>query len=101
MKTNGLSLSVLLAVLLSMATLLAPSDLRAETLRFAIASEPTSIDPLFQGLLTNDALASHIFGVLVRKTDAIQYVPDLAVSWKLINDTTWEFKLRQGVKFHD
>ena len=23
------------------------------------------------------------------------------MSWKPINDTTWEFKLRQGVKFHD
>jgi peptide/nickel transport system substrate-binding protein len=27
--------------------------------------------------------------------------PGLAVSWKPINDTTWEFKLRQGVTFHD
>jgi ABC-type dipeptide transport system, periplasmic component len=27
--------------------------------------------------------------------------PNLAVSWKTIDDTTWEVKLRQGVKFHD
>lgn len=27
--------------------------------------------------------------------------PRLAVSHKLINDTTWEFKLRRGVKFHN
>src|SRR5438552_3410827 len=28
-------------------------------------------------------------------------VPNLALSWKALNDTTWEVKLRQGVKFHD
>ena len=27
--------------------------------------------------------------------------PLLATSWERINDTTWRFKLRQGVKFHD
>src|SRR5688572_27803219 len=27
--------------------------------------------------------------------------PRLATSWERINDTTWRFKLRQGVKFHD
>ena len=27
--------------------------------------------------------------------------PRLAVSWEKVNDTTWRFKLRQGVKFHD
>ena len=28
-------------------------------------------------------------------------MPSLAVSWQLLNDTTWEFKLRPGVKFSD
>ena len=27
--------------------------------------------------------------------------PHLAASWKMLNDTEWEFKLRPGVKFHD
>jgi len=27
--------------------------------------------------------------------------PHLVTEWKIINDTTWEFKLRPGVKFHN
>ncbi|MBN8909694.1 MAG: ABC transporter substrate-binding protein, partial [Rhodospirillales bacterium] len=33
------------------------------------------------------------------KTDEIQ--PDLATEWKLVDPSTLEFKLRQGVKFHN
>jgi peptide/nickel transport system substrate-binding protein len=28
-------------------------------------------------------------------------VPGLALAWKPLNDTTWEFTLRRGVRFHD
>ena len=31
----------------------------------------------------------------------MKVVPQLAESWKVINDTTWEFKLRRGIKFHN
>ena len=27
--------------------------------------------------------------------------PGLAMSWKPVDETTWEFKIREGVKFHD
>jgi peptide/nickel transport system substrate-binding protein len=42
-----------------------------------------------------------MFDRLIMPDDKQQLLPGLAVSWKPINDTTWEFKLRKGVKFHD
>lgn len=38
----------------------------------------------------------HIFGRLVDQDAKQKLVPDLAESWKAIDDTTWEFKLRKG-----
>ena len=38
---------------------------------------------------------------LVFNGDKVEYKPGIAESWKLVNDTTYEFKIRQGVKFHN
>ena len=38
---------------------------------------------------------------LLRISQDLKIEPVLATSYKLVNDTTWEFKLRKGVKFHN
>lgn len=60
-----------------------------------------SMDPHYLYLSTNMAYAQHIFEPLVARDVNSQPIPGLAASWRLIDDQTWEFKLRQGVKFHD
>jgi peptide/nickel transport system substrate-binding protein len=73
----------------------------AGELTIGLASEPSSIDPHFHNLGPNNALARVIFDRLIMPDETQQLRPGLAVSWKPIDDTTWEFKLRKGVKFHD
>ncbi|WP_223423823.1 ABC transporter substrate-binding protein [Tateyamaria pelophila] len=73
----------------------------AEKLTIGLASEPTAMDPHFHNLGPNNAMTLHIFDRLVDQNEKQQLVPGLAVSWKPIDDLTWEFKLREGVKFHD
>jgi len=42
-----------------------------------------------------------IYEGLVKFNKDRNIVPSLATSWEQIDNKTWEFKLRQGVKFHD
>ena len=76
------------------------SALSAE-LKIGLASEPTSIDPNYHNLGPNSAIAYHFFDRLVHQDNKQRLVPGLATSWKALDDLTWEFKLRKGVKFHD
>ena len=42
-----------------------------------------------------------VYESLVQHNADLTLVPGLAVSWDLIDPTTWRFMLRQGVTFHD
>lgn len=47
-------------------------------------------------------ITMHLYDTLVyRNPKSFEYEPLLATSWKLVDDLTWEFKLREGVTFHD
>lgn len=43
----------------------------------------------------------HLFDALVFKNPDGTFAPGLAESWSALDDLTWEFHLRDGVKFHD
>jgi peptide/nickel transport system substrate-binding protein len=73
----------------------------AQELRIGLASEPTAMDPHYHNLSPNNSLLNHIFERLVGQDERQRMVPELAESWKTIDPTTWEIKLRRNVKFHD
>jgi peptide/nickel transport system substrate-binding protein len=72
-----------------------------QDLKIAVAADVTSIDPHFFNLFPNNNIAEHVFDKLVQMDPDSRMIPGLATSWKTIDDRTWEFKLRKGVKFHD
>lgn len=73
----------------------------AQTLTIGVRGGPDSIDPHFTATGTHAEALKHVFDTLVWSGDGLELMPRLAESWKVINDNTWEFKLRRGVKFHD
>jgi peptide/nickel transport system substrate-binding protein len=75
--------------------------LQAADLSIALGADVTSIDPHFHNLTPNNNVANHIFETLVAKDARGQLRPGLAESWRAVDDLTWEFRLRKGVKFHD
>jgi peptide/nickel transport system substrate-binding protein len=79
----------------------AASTAAAADLRIGLAADVTSMDPHFVNIQPNNLVAWHVFDALTRVDENARLVPGLAESWKATDATTWEFKLRRGVKFHD
>jgi peptide/nickel transport system substrate-binding protein len=68
----------------------------------ALGSDISSLDPHMHNVRVMLILAWHLFDNLIgRDPTSMKPVPHLAESWHLIDELTWEFKLRQGVKFHN
>lgn len=90
-----------LAVAALAAGIAAAPQAAAQELKIAVAADVTSIDPHFFNLFPNNNIAEHIFDKLVQMDADSRMIPGIATSWKALDPTTWEFKLRKGVRFHD
>src|SRR5687768_9887871 len=88
-----------LAILLLLLTFAATAA--AADLSIALGGDVTSMDPHFHNLTPNNNIGAHVFDTLVAKDAAGRIKPALAESWRAVDDLTWEFKLRKGVRFHD
>lgn len=74
--------------------------LAATTLTIGAATFP---DSLMTGVssATSESLVLQTYDTLVARDSDGNFVPALAEQWEPIDDTTWRFHLRRGVKFHD
>jgi peptide/nickel transport system substrate-binding protein len=83
------------------ATLALMGGVSAQTLTIGVRAGPESVDPHFTALGSHVETLKQVFDTLVWADEKLQLRPRLAESWTAINENTWEFKLRRGVKFHD
>ncbi len=75
---------------------------RDETVIIAFSSDIQTLDPHDHILRLGIITMYHLFdNLVVRNLDTGKIIPHLATSWKTIDDTTWEFKLRDDVVFHN
>ena len=74
---------------------------QAQTLRIAMAAEPTAADPHHYAAAPNSTLHDHVFESLVELDSRLKAKPSLALSWTRRDDRTWVFRLRPGVRFHN
>lgn len=96
--------SVALKVALLAATTLAVAGAAdARTLKWSRSGDSLTLDPHAQNEGPTSTLAHQIYEPLATRAVDGKLVPALATSWQILpNDPlVWEFKIRQGVKFHD
>lgn len=94
-----LGLAVVAASLLSWP---AQAQKAQDTLRIGVYQPISMIDALYDPQPQTALMDRVVFDTLVQyDSDKREVVPGLADSWTFIDDRTIEFKLRQGVKFHD
>src|SRR5947208_7008804 len=87
--------ALVLAVLVSAA--------HAEPAQVTIAppAEATTMDPGRSTQVLTVNYFVNLYDTRTRWDGALRLQTGLATSWRNVSDTTWEFTLRQGVKFHD
>ena len=67
----------------------------------AVLSDAQSLDPASTNDASSSAVQANIFERLIVRNSDNELAPSLAESWESIDENTWEFKLRDDVKFHD
>ena len=85
----------------ALGVLFAASAARGADLRIGMSADVTSIDPHFVNITPNNNVAWHIFEALTDVDENVRLIPGLAESWRAVDPTTWEFRLRKGVRFSD
>jgi peptide/nickel transport system substrate-binding protein len=65
------------------------------------SADVSKLDPQLSTTVNDIAVTFNIFDNLLSRHKDGKLYPSLATEYKLINPTTWQFKLRQGVKFHN
>lgn len=72
-----------------------------DTLTIDLPNDPATLDPHLQWDTDSYSVYRNIFDNLLTRDKAGEIKPFIATAWKYTDDTTIEFDIREGVKFHD
>ena len=79
------------------ATIPVPSD----EIVIAVTTEPSTLDAQVVNDRSSRVVTGNINEALLFRGSDAQLGPGLAIDWRNVDETTWEFTLRPGVTFHD
>lgn len=76
-------------------------DSAKDSLVVGLTANPTSLNPYATTDSPAYRVGYNIHETLVTRDSDMNIIPALAESWEIVDDTTYIFKIRQGVKFHN
>ncbi|WP_163100570.1 glutathione ABC transporter substrate-binding protein [Peribacillus alkalitolerans] len=78
------------------------SEKKGGTLIVTRLSDATKLDPHFiTDIPSANVVYQKVYETLVAPDKNMEIQPKLATVWKQLDDVTWEFKLQEGISFHD
>src|SRR5213595_2163042 len=92
--------SMTLVVPLVAPALTAAAEAQPTQITIALPAEATTMDPGRSTQVLTVNYFVNLYDTLTRWDQGLRLKEGLATSWKNVNDITWEFTLRQGVRFH-
>jgi peptide/nickel transport system substrate-binding protein len=90
-----------IALAIATAALLAVAPASGKPLRIASGFDPQTMDPHALALLYHSRVITQVYESLVHRGRDFALEPALAMSWSNVDATTWRFRLRPDVRFHD
>ncbi|WP_262030427.1 ABC transporter substrate-binding protein [Microvirga sp. Mcv34] len=73
----------------------------ASELRVGFTLDALTLDPANHRKRETETIIRNIYDGLLTRDAKMKVVPELAESWKQVDPLTYDFKIRQGVTFHD
>ncbi|MBI4081316.1 MAG: peptide ABC transporter substrate-binding protein [Candidatus Lambdaproteobacteria bacterium] len=97
------ALAVGAAVVLGFPLLLHPAQAQERTVTIVLSEEPELLDPCNASRSTVGRVVKQNISETLTEVDPKDgsVTPRLASSWQRVDDFTWRFKIRPGVRFHD
>ena len=77
------------------------AGVHAGVFRWSSQGDFLTADPHAQNEGLNNLINDHVYEHLTVRGKKLEILPALAESWTKLNDRTWRFNLRRGVKFQD
>ena len=93
--------AVIFAAAMGLGAVISSAGVDAKTLRWASQGDIATHDPHAQNESFNNQFNGQIYEQLLSRGKDMKLIPCLATEWKQTSATTWVFKLRKGVKWHD
>ena len=72
-----------------------------KSVTIGLTADPSHLYPLAGEELSSNIMYYHLYDPLVKRSADLSFGPGLAENWENVDDTTWRFKLREGVTFHN
>src|SRR5665648_160535 len=72
-----------------------------DTIVVGLYQDVLSLDPANHRSRVAETVIRNMFDGLVTRGPDMEIVPEIAESWKWLDDVTCEFKIRKGITFHN